>query len=81
MKIFFNDLFFIIRIGSVSLVVILSTIDYFKLLLGSFEDLKKVNSKTMKRIMIGLVIFFLPNLLELIFQLFGLYDISNCGIS
>ncbi len=81
LKIFFNDLFFIIRIGSVSLVVILSTIDYFKLLLGSFEDLKKVNSKTMKRIMIGLVIFFLPNLLELIFQLFGLYDISNCGIS
>ena len=32
-------------------------------------------------IAISLIIIFIPFILELLFNIFGLYDLSNCGIS
>lgn len=79
---FLQDSFTLIKIVTPILVLILTTIDYLKAISSSNADiLKKTNQRTMKRIIIGLVIFFLPYLLELLFYLFGLYDISDCGIT
>ncbi len=78
---FLQDIFFLIKLATPILVIVLSTIDYIKALASSNADeLKKTNGKTIKRLIIGLLIFFLPFLLDLIFHLFGLYDISTGGI-
>lgn len=78
---FMDGLFFFIKILAPALVLILSTVDYVKAILNSNADeIKKVNARTIKRVVIGLIVFFLPILLELLFHLFGLYDISTHGI-
>lgn len=78
---FFQDTFSIIKISVPVIVVILTTIEYIKAItLSSADTLKKSNQKVIKRFIIGLILFFLPYILDLLFYLFGLYDISNCGI-
>lgn len=78
---FINSTFSFIKIATPIIVVILSTIDYIKAIAASNADaMKKTNKRTIFRLVIGLLIFFLPFLLELIFYLFGLYDLSTCGI-
>ena len=78
---FVNDLFAIIKIAAPVLVIILSTVDYVNAIAtASADDLKKANKRTIKRAIAGLVIFFLPFLLDIVFELFGLYDISKCQI-
>ena len=44
------------------------------------EEIKKINKKTIKRIVIGILVYLLPYLLDILFHLFGLYDISRCTI-
>ncbi len=78
---FVQDTFTIIKIAVPIIVVILSTIEYLRVISSAMNDVKKANQKTLKRCLIGLLIFFLPYLLELLFYLFGLYDLSTCGIS
>lgn len=78
---FVNDLFGMIKIAAPVLVIILSTIDYVKAIAtANADDLKKANKRTIKRAIAGLIIFFLPFLLDILFELFGLYDISKCQI-
>ena len=78
---FMNDLFALIKIATPVLVIALSTIDYVKAIANSNADeMKRANSRTVKRLVIGLIIFVLPFLLEVLFRLFGLYDLSTCGI-
>ena len=78
---FMNDLFALIKIATPVLVIALSTIDYVKAIASSNADeMKRANSRTVKRLVIGLIIFVLPFLLEVLFRLFGLYDLSTCGI-
>lgn len=75
-----NELFKIIKIGSVALLIILTTLDISKTIMSNELDTKKMRAKLVKRIVITLIIFFLPDLLDLLFHLFGLYNISTCGI-
>lgn len=78
---FMQDLFMFIKIATPVLVIILTTIDYIKAISSSNADeLKKTNSKTIKRLIAGLIIFFLPFILDILFKLFGLYDLSRCNI-
>ncbi len=78
---FMNTLYLIIRIATPILVILLSSIDYIKAIASSnADDLKKTNKRTIKRIVIGLIIFFLPMFLDLLFHLFGLYNINTSGI-
>ena len=44
------------------------------------DEVKKANKRTIKRVAVGLVIFFLPFLLDILFEIFGLVDASRCGI-
>jgi len=78
---FLQGLFTLIKIAAPVLVIALSTIDYIKALASSNADeMKKVTQRTIKRAVIGLIVFFLPFLLDILFELFGLYDISGCNI-
>ena len=78
---FVNGLFLLIKLAAPALVIILSTIDYVKAIINSDDsDMKKVTQKMVKRIIFGFLIFLLPFLLDLLFHLFGLYDLSTCGI-
>ena len=76
-----DDVFSFIRILVPVVVVILTTIDYIGAILSSDDSkIKKANQKALKRFTIGIILFFLPYLLDLLFHLFGLYDLSRCGI-
>ena len=78
---FMQDLFGLIKIAAPALVIILSTIDYIKAITNSNADeMKKANGRTIKRLIIGLIIFFLPFILDILFELLGLYDLSRCNI-
>ncbi|MBR1679907.1 MAG: hypothetical protein IJ772_03805 [Bacilli bacterium] len=78
---FVQGLFTLIKIAAPALVIILSTIDYVKAIVNSDDsEMKKVTSKVIKRIIFGVIVFLLPFLLDLLFHLFGLYDLSTCGI-
>ena len=78
---FMQDLFSLIKIAAPALVIILSTIDYIKAITNSNADeMKKANGRTIKRLIIGLIIFFLPFILDILFELLGLYDLSRCNL-
>ena len=47
---------------------------------ASDDEIKKATNRTVKRLIIGVLIFFLPFLLDFIFDVFGFTDISRCGI-
>ena len=78
---FLQDIFTAIKVLAPALVIILSTIDYIKAIAASNQDaMKKANQRTIKRVVIGLVVFFLPFLLDLLFEFFGVYDLTTCDI-
>ncbi len=79
-KVLLDGIFSLIKIASPIIMIVVTIISYIKVLVNS-DELKKVNKKTVKRLIITIVIVMLPYLLELLFQIFGLYDLSNCGIS
>ncbi len=58
--------------------IVLTIIDYMKALGNG--DTKKANIRTIIRIVLAVLVVFLPLLLDLLFHLFGLYDISSCGV-
>jgi len=76
-----QDVFSLIKFAAPILVIVLSTMDYIKAITShDAEDLKKANGKFVKRLVIGILIFLLPYLLDFIFEIFGVYDIQTCGI-
>ncbi len=78
---FVQGLFTLIKIATPVIVIALSTFDYIKAIAASnAEEMKKANGRTIKRLIVGLIIFFLPFILDILFELFGLYDLSRCNI-
>lgn len=76
-----QDAFTLIKFAAPILVIVLSSMDYIKAITShDAEGLKKANTKFIKRLVIGVLIFLLPFLLDLVFEAFGLYDLSTCGI-
>lgn len=76
-----DDLFSFIRILTPVVVILLTTIDYVKAIAsGDDSKIKKATKNTSIRLAVGICIFFLPYFLDLLFHLFGLYDLSRCGI-
>ena len=74
-----DSFFGIIQLLAPLIAIVLTIIDYYKTLISS-ENTKKVNSRTIKRIVIATLIVFLPLLLDLLFHMFGSYDLSTCKI-
>lgn len=74
-----NGVYLIIETVAPAIAIVLSVMDYIKALAaGDTSSTKKATQKTVKRIIIASLIMFLPLLLELLFHLFGLYDVKNC---
>ncbi len=73
-----NYIFQIIRIVVPILVVILITIDFTKAVVASKEDdMKKARQTAIKRIIVGVIIFFVPTIVKIILWLIGRTD-SAC---
>lgn len=76
-----QDAFTLIKFAAPILVIVLSSMDYIKAITShDAEDLKKANVKFVKRLVIGVIIFLLPFLLDFLFEAFGLFDLNTCGI-
>lgn len=76
-----QDLFMLMKIAAPLLVVVLSTMDYIKAVSAqNADEMKKANGRFVKRLAAGVVVFLLPFLLDLLFEIFGLYGIETCGI-
>ncbi len=76
-----QEAFTFIKILTPILVGVLSLVDYIKAITSSSDDeVKKATQRTIKRLVIGVLLFFLPFLLDLLFDIFGLTDVSRCGI-
>ena len=73
-----DSLFSIMQFLAPTIAIALTIIDYIKSIANG--DTKKANSRTIKRIVIAVIIVFLPLLLDLLFHVFGLYDLSTCEI-
>lgn len=76
-----QNIFTIMKIAAPILTIALSIVDYIKAIIKASDSLKKTNLRVIKRASLGIAIFILPYFLDLLFHLFGLYDISRCGIS
>jgi len=75
-----QDLFAAIKIVVPLLVLVLITVDMVKAVLaGNDDQIKKAQSAAIKRLIVGVALFFLPNLVNLILEIAGLY--GTCGIS
>ncbi len=76
-----NFAFTIMQILAPLMAIVLSIIDFIKNIPSAdSQKTKKLSSKTVQRIGVAVIIVFLPYVLELLFSIFGLYDIHNCNI-
>lgn len=79
LKKFLDVIYVIIKLSVPVITVVLSILEYSKSLLDpNNADGKKVTKRLITRIAIGIIIFLLPDILELLFHTFGLYDLSLC---
>lgn len=74
-----DNVYKIIRIAAPVLAIALSTIDYIKAVADT-KAFGKANKRTIIRVAIAIAIMLLPTILDLLFNLFGLYDLSRCEI-
>ena len=77
---FLKDAFGLMKIAGPILVIIMTTIDLIKAVAsGGKDDLPKLGTKTVKRLIYAVLLFVIPSLLDWVFKLFGIYGV--CGIS
>jgi len=76
-----QDVFTFIKVAAPILLIALSSLDYIKAITSKDADeLKKANERFIKRLVAAVVLFLLPFILDLTFELFGVYDMQTCGI-
>lgn len=75
-----NEIFLIIRICVPIICVVLIAIDILGAVTsGDEKNMKDAQSKAVKRLIIGVVIFFIPSVVNLILQWAG-FALGTCGI-
>lgn len=75
-------LFNLVKYAALILLFVLTAVEFGKAMVSNNQDaMKKAINNTFKRIIIAIIIFFLPILIEFIFQLLGIYSAEGCGIS
>ena len=76
-----QDLFTLIKFAAPVLVIALQTVDYAKAISAqNADEMKKAHGRFVKRLICGVAVFMLPFLLDLLFEIFGLYGLDTCGI-
>lgn len=77
---FLQNVFGLMKIAGPILVIITTTMDLIKAVAsGGKDDLPKLGTKTVKRLIYAVLLFVIPSLLDWAFKLFGIYGV--CGIS
>lgn len=70
--------YFLIEIGALVLVIVLSVLEYAKIILADGQDeMKKANQKLIKRLIVLVVIFLLPALVNLILTVFKIEGFNS----
>jgi len=78
---YLNFVFNLLKYATIILLFVLTIIDFAKATVASDKDaLKKALQKSIKRLIIAIIIFFLPILLNFIFELLGWTTDPTCGI-
>ncbi len=73
--------FNLIKYIALILLLVLTIIEYAKAIASSNQDaIKKATMNTIKRIIIAVIIFVLPMLIEFLFKILGIYSSTTCGI-
>jgi len=63
------------------LVLVLSTVDYIKAIVYSDDDnMRKTQKKLITRLLLIGILFFLPDLVTLLLEVFGIVSSATCGI-
>ncbi len=63
------------------LVLILSSIDFAKaIIVSDDETMKKAQKKLITRLLAVVILFFIPDLVSLLLQIFGITDDPTCGL-
>lgn len=69
----------IAKYAAIALTIGLSLIDFIKVIAsGNKDELQKVATKSVKRLIVGVVLFFAPSLLKYIMQIIG--DFTTCNL-
>lgn len=72
--------FDLMKYAGLVLLFVLTIVEFVKATASSNQDaMKKAANNTVKRLIIAIIIFFLPDLIEFVLELFGIY--GDCGIS
>ena len=76
-----QQIFIFVKIVGPILVVVLSSIDYAKVIIQSDdESMGKANKKLMWRLILAALLFFIPLLIQVFLQMFGFTSDPTCGI-
>lgn len=80
-----NSYMLYIKVAVPILIIVLGSIDFGKAFIASDEDaMKKAQKRFMMRIMIGMVIFFIPSIVKILLnianQVWGVIGSDTCGI-
>ena len=76
-----QQIFNFVKIVGPILVVVLSSIDYAKVIIQSDdESMGKANKKLMWRLILAALLFFIPLLIQVFLQMFGFTSDPTCGI-
>lgn len=71
-----------IKIIGPILVVILSSIDFAQVIIKSDEDaMKKAQKKLITRLILAACLFFIPTLVQVMLDIFGITSSPTCGLS
>lgn len=78
---YLDFVFNILKYAAIIILFVFTILDFAKAITSSDNDaLKKALQKTVKRIIICIIIFFLPSLIKFILNLLGIVDDPTCGI-
>jgi len=74
--------FNLMKYAALILLFVFTAVEFGKAMVNNNQDaMKKAIANTIKRLIIAIIIFFLPVLIEFILQLLGIYQQDGCGIS
>lgn len=71
-----------IKIGGPLLVVVLSSIDFAKVIVNSDDEaMQKAFKKLWQRLILAALLFFIPIIVQALLDVFGIMSDSTCGLS
>lgn len=78
---YMNFVFDLLKYAAIVLLFVLTIVEFFKAIPSNDQDaIKKAVQKTIKRLILAVIIFFLPDLINFVLELLGIVSDPTCGI-